>query len=122
MAFRLQARVPLVSKSVEFERGTLAGTILERDRNSARRVEAVLIPNDRALHDFYRTAISNSNGQFSIHSIVPGAYKLFVWEDIEPYAYTDPDFLRRYKELGVPVRISESGKENVELKLIPAGP
>jgi hypothetical protein len=101
--------------------GQLAGTILDRGKNPVRSIDVVLIPNDRTLHDSYRTAISDSNGQFSIPSIIPGDYKLFAWEDIEPYAYIDPDFLRRYEELGVPVKISESAKENVEAQLIPAG-
>ena len=81
----------------------------------------MLIPSDRNLHDLYRTAISDANGQFSIRSIVPGDYKLFAWEDIEPFAYTDPDFLRKYEELGTPVWLSESGRLMVEAKLIAAG-
>jgi len=101
--------------------GEVAGTILDAERNPARSVEVVLIPSDRALHDSYRTAVTDSNGQFSIRSIIPGDYKLFAWEDIEPYAYTDPDFLRRYEELGIPVRISESSKERLEARLITAG-
>jgi hypothetical protein len=93
--------------------GQLARTILDRHRNPVRNVEAVLIPNDRALHDFYRTAISDSNRKFSIRSIVPGD-RLFAWEDIEPYAYRERRigiFCVDTKSAGVPVRVSDPEKK-----------
>ena len=101
--------------------GQITGTIVDRDRNPVRNIEAVLIPNDRERHDLYRTATSDQNGLFSIPTIVPGDYKLFAWEDIEPYAYMDPDFLRRYEGMGSSVNVLESQKLSIEPKLIPAG-
>jgi len=52
---------------------------------------------------------------------VPGDYKLFAWEEIEPFAYNDPDVLRRYEEVGIPLKVSEAAKLTVEAKMIPAG-
>jgi hypothetical protein len=42
-------------------------------------------------------------------------------EDSEPFAYTDPDFLRKYENLGLAVKVSESQNATVEARLIPAG-
>jgi hypothetical protein len=101
--------------------GQVVGTVVDSARNPVPGVEAVLVPADYDRNDLYRTAISGQNGQFSIRSVSPGNYKLFAWEDIEPFAYTDPDFLRRYENLGVPIKISESQNMMVEARLIPAG-
>lgn len=56
-----------------------------------------------------------------MRTVPPGDYKLFVWEDLEPGAYNDPDFIRKYEELGTLVKVSESAKLTVEAKIIPAG-
>ena len=101
--------------------GQIAGTIVDSRRNPVRNIEAVLIPRDRGRHDLYRTATSDQDGRFSIPTVVPGDYKLFAWEDIEPFAYMDLDFLRKYEGLGVDVKTSESQTVAVNANVIPAG-
>jgi len=54
-----------------------------------------------------------------MRTIAPGDYKIFAWEDLEPGAYNDPDFVRKYEALSTPVKVSESGQLAVEVKVIP---
>ena len=75
----------------------------------------------RAIRCFFHNAVSHQNGRFTIRTVVPGDYKLFAWEEIEPFAYNDPDVLRRYEEVGIPLKVSEAAKLTVEAKMIPAG-
>ena len=114
-----------VSESLEVllspKAGQIAGTIVDSRRNPVRNIEAVLIPRDRDRRDLYRTATSDQDGRFSIPTVVPGDYKLFAWEDIEPFAYMDLDFLRKYEGLGVDVKMSESQTVAVNANVIPAG-
>ena len=42
-----------------------------------------------------------------------------AWEDVEAGAWQDPEFIRLYEESGKPVRVGESGRESIELQLIP---
>ncbi len=99
----------------------IEGTVIDKDRKPVANAQAVLIPNDRRERAAaYKTAVSDQNGRFTMHTIVPGNYKLFAWEDIEPFAYVDPDFVRKYEELSIPVSVSESARLNVETKVIPA--
>jgi Carboxypeptidase regulatory-like domain len=99
----------------------LEGTVIDKDRKPVANAQAVLIPDDRRERAAAnKTAVSDQNGRFTMQTILPGNYKLFAWEDIEPYAYLDPDFLRKYEELSIPVSVSESGRLNVEAKVIPA--
>ncbi len=102
--------------------GQLDGTLVDKDHHPVPGIQAVLIPDrQRDRRDLYKTATSDQNGHFTIRSIVPGDYKLFAWEDLEPFAYNDPDILRKYEEQGELVKISESSKLNVEAKVVPAG-
>ncbi len=75
---------------------------------------------ERERRDLYRTAITDERGRFTLLPTLPGEYKLFAWEDFEGFAYMDPDFLRKYEELGTPVNVAPSGASDVEVKLIPA--
>jgi len=102
--------------------GEIDGTVLDNDRNPVRGAQVVLIPNrERSRTDLYRTATTDQNGRFTIRTIVPGEYKVFAWEDLEPFAYNDPDFLRKYEERGTPVAVSEISKSTIETRIIPAG-
>jgi len=49
------------------------------------------------------------------------AVKIFAWEDLDQFAYFDPDILRRYEAQGKMVTVSESSKLTVQVKVIPAG-
>ena len=82
-------------------------------------IQAVLIPDrQRDRRDLFRFATSDQTGHFTMNAIAPGDYKLFAWEDLEPGAYNDPDFLRKYEALATPVQISESSTSTVEVKVL----
>ena len=52
--------------------------------------------------------------------ISPGDYRVFAWEALEQFAYYDSDLLRQYEQKGKFVQVSESSKDNIEVKVIPA--
>jgi protocatechuate 3,4-dioxygenase beta subunit len=115
-----------VSESIEIVLSVLAGqiggTIVDKDRKPMQGMEAILIPDrQRERRDLYRRSTSDQNGWFLLRTIAPGDYKLFAWQDLEPFAYHDSDFLRRYEELGRSVKVSESSNNTVEVQIIPAG-
>jgi hypothetical protein len=67
-----------------------------------------------------KTATSGANGRFSMRGITPGDYKLFAWEDIEPFSYFDSVVLRRFEALRKTVHIQENSRETAEVKIIRA--
>jgi hypothetical protein len=99
---------------------SLAATI-EVHQKPVRGIQAVLIPDRRERRDHYKTSTSDQNGHFTFRGLTPGDYRLFAWEHLEPFAYNDPEVLRRYEHQGSPIKISESTKLTVEAKMIPAG-
>jgi hypothetical protein len=101
--------------------GQIEGTVLDEQSRPVAGIQTVLIP-DRFRERFedYKTTIADSIGHFIIRGIEPGEYKVFAWDAIEEYAYFDPDFLRAFEQQGKPVSISESSKQTVDVKAIPA--
>jgi hypothetical protein len=101
--------------------GLIEGTIADKDQKPMPGIQAVLIPDrQRDRRDLYRFATTDQNGHFTMRVIAPGDYKIFAWEDLEPGAYNDPDFVRKYEALATPVKVSESGTLSVAVKVIPA--
>jgi hypothetical protein len=97
--------------------------IIRDDRSQpATGARVVLVPDvARNYPERFKEVVTDQNGRFVLSSIPPGDYKLFAWEALEPYSYFDPDLLRRHEQRGRPVRLVESSRETVDLRMIPAG-
>jgi hypothetical protein len=101
--------------------GVVEGTIIDAASKPVTGIQAVLIPDtERDRRELYKTGITDPNGKISLRGLTPGDYRLFAWEDIEPYSYFDPDVLRQYEQQGKLVHVKESITEQVDMKIIPA--
>jgi hypothetical protein len=109
--------VVMSSKAAQVE-----GIIRDDRSQPAAGVTVVLVPDvGRGYPERFKEIVTDQNGRFSIASIPPGDYKVFAWEVLEPYGYFDPDVLRKHEQRGRPVRLVESSRETVDLRMIPAG-
>jgi hypothetical protein len=81
----------------------------------------VLVPDAtlRGRRDQYRIAASGGDGLASLRGIPPGSYTLFAWEDLEPNAYLNSDYLQAYEAFGVQVKIASGDNPPVSARLIP---
>lgn len=116
---RLPGSLELVLSSAG---GHIQGIVLNEQREFSSGALVVLVPESRRRSQsrLYGTTTTDQYGRFSLQGIPPGEYKLFAWEDVEPGAYQDPDFLRRHEKRGEYVRVEEAGRYSIELRLIPA--
>ncbi len=81
----------------------------------------VLVPQVKEpLLSNYKTVTTDQNGSYTLKSLTPGEYKAFAWEDLEPGAYMDPDFMKPLESKGEPVTIRESDQKTLSLTMIPA--
>jgi hypothetical protein len=103
--------------------GMLDGVVLDGRQNPAANITAVLVPDTtrRQRSDLYRTVNTDASGKFHLEGIPPGDYKAFAWEDVEPGAWQDSNFLTNYENQGRNIQIPEKGTATVELKVIGAG-
>jgi hypothetical protein len=101
--------------------GRIEGIVVNDRRQPVAGIEAVLVPaRQPARVDLYKTAITDSSGAFTFHGIPPGDYKVFAWEAIESFGYFDENLLRQSDPQGAAVRVEESARQQVEVRIIPA--
>ena len=103
--------------------GQVEGVVLDEKDKPAAGAQVVLIPESRRRTRtlLYQSAVTDQNGRFVLRGVPPGEYKLFAWEDVEPGAYQDPEFLKPYEARGETCKIQPGSSQTVPLKLIPAG-
>lgn len=102
--------------------GQVDGAVSGPKQQAATGARVVLVPDERHREQspLFKMVTTDQYGHFTIKGITPGDYKLFAWEQIEPGAYQDPEFLKLYENDGEAITIREGSHENRQLKLIPA--
>jgi hypothetical protein len=105
------------SGTLEVVIGTKMGAV---NGKASRAAQVVLVPDRRERVENFYAVTTDQAGQFNIRQVAPGDYRLFAWESLEPYAYFDPELLRRSESRSVRVHVGESSKQTVELQVIPA--
>ena len=83
----------------------------------------MLVPQEKERlqqQQYYKTVTTDQNGSYTLKSLSPGEYKAFAWEDLEPAAYMDPDFMKPLESKGEAVTIRESDHKSLSLTMIPA--
>jgi len=67
----------------------------------------------------FKVAATSHGGHFHMAGIVPGSYRLFAWEDVDPnQVMFDPDFLKPFDSQAQSVEIAEGSQKSVQLTLI----
>lgn len=87
------------------------------------RATVVLAPAASELrHDplLFRVASAGDNGLFDFKGVRPGSYKLFAFEDVEPFAWLDSEMVKPVEEMGDAVDVSEGDRLTRQLAVIPA--
>ena len=102
--------------------GHLQAAVFDRMGRPVPSIEVVLIPDISRRHrpDQYRVATSDEDGHVTFRGIPPGEYKLFAWENPEPNAYLNADFVRVYDDLAARIRIAPGENNPVSIRSIPS--
>jgi len=94
--------------------GTLQGSVLDGSLRPFTNAVVALIPEGVALRsqpELYRSATSDSSGNFEMKAIPPGSYKLFAWEWAPHDSWQNADFIRNYEGQGKSIRIAPFEKQ-----------
>jgi hypothetical protein len=95
----------------------LSGTI----GGKAETPQVILIPEtpDAALREYKtRAAVFDQNGVFTIESIAPGRYKVYVFEDVPEGIWLDPDFLKEVESAGIAFVAAEGDAKTIQAPLL----
>jgi len=102
--------------------GVVEGVVFDDQQQPATGARVVLAPEGdrRSQTHLFKSTSPDQYGHFVINGLAPGDYKLFAWEEVEPGAYEDPEFLKKYEGKGKPLQVAEGARQSVQLQLIPA--
>jgi protocatechuate 3,4-dioxygenase beta subunit len=101
--------------------GRVNGVVLTDDGAPVKNAVVVLIPDLGHRHetDLFKNTTTDQNGQFAMHGIKPGSYKLFAWDDVEPGIWWDPQFLKDYEDKGEEVEVEVNAVLNRSVHVLP---
>jgi len=121
--FRLDAPIGSPLEIVLGNKGAVVeGTVVNDKQQPVAGATVVLVPDAslRKRSTAYRVRTTDSSGRFRIDAIATGEYKLLAWEEVEPGAWEDPDFLRTYEARSRTVTLREGTADNVQLTSLPS--
>jgi beta-lactamase regulating signal transducer with metallopeptidase domain len=99
---------------------TLDGTVFNDKHEPLENVDVAVIPawQYRVRTDLFKTGTTDASGHFHIPAIAPGDYRVFAWENVERFAWQNPQFLQAYEARGQSVHFTQGKKETVEVNAI----
>jgi hypothetical protein len=97
--------------------GSVQGVVRGKDQQPVSGATILLAPDRRSRADLFKSTTSDQNGHYEFAAIAPGSYKLFAWEDVEPGAWEDSDFLKDYEKLGEETVLEPAARAGVDLHL-----
>jgi len=68
---------------------------------------------------FYAADAADDSGHFEFKGVTPGRYKLYAFEEMEPSAYDDPNFLKPYEASHQEFAVGEGEHVERQTQLIP---
>lgn len=76
----------------------------------------------RERSEAYILSTTDQNGRYTLKGIVPGEYRVYAFDQIEPGACQDREFMKPWEGRGEKVTLQEKGHETLKLKLINTNP
>jgi len=99
--------------------GDVTGSVQNARNEAATGVQVTVVPTTFSLRrDMNKLVTTDASGNFTLHGLPPGDYKVFAWEEVETNAWMDRDFRQPFESLSASVRVQESTTPTVTLRLI----
>jgi protocatechuate 3,4-dioxygenase beta subunit len=112
----------LIDLTLSASASQLTGVVLN-DQMPAPDMRVVLLPvsSRRGQSRFFRRAITDASGRFTMKGIIPGDYKVLALDGVDRTSLNDPDFLEQFADRGESVHLQEGSAQDVRLNTVPAG-
>lgn len=98
--------------------GKLEVTVLNGEKRAAG-ARVVLLPADPAhrVPVAVQEGTTADSGQVTLDDVPPGEYLALAWQKVEEDQWLDPDFVKKYEDRAVKVRVASKGSDKIELKI-----
>jgi Carboxypeptidase regulatory-like domain len=114
-AARGQLRIVLAGNGAQ-----ISGTVAADGQPG--RATVVLVPAAtelRGARQMFKVTNTTDRGLFTLRGVRPGSYKLFAFQEIEPFEWFNPEQIRVVEELGIPITVSAGENALRDLVAIP---
>jgi hypothetical protein len=101
---------------------TISGVVTAADQKTFEGAQVALVPAAFARRSnllLYKSARTGERGEFEMHGVAPGEYRLFAWENVPDNAWLNADFMALQEARGKSVKVPAAGTATADLKLIP---
>jgi Carboxypeptidase regulatory-like domain len=107
---------------VSLNGGAIEGVVKSSGPKPPSGATVVLAPDDEhaSLESWYHSTATDQDGHYKLESVRPGKYTLYAFEDLEPGAYMEPGFLKRFSKYALDVDLAEKAHLSLQPDLIPA--
>lgn len=109
----ISARGAVVSGTVTVPRGVA--------RSARSRVMLAPAGKYADVLSFYAETDADESGHFEFKGVTPGRYKLYAFEELEPSAYDDPNFLQPFEAASEAFEVTEGAQVKRQTQLILTG-
>jgi hypothetical protein len=100
--------------------GKISGTVTTDGQPCQATVVLVpAAPELRLAHQLYRITNATDRGTFVMKGVRPGTYKLFAFQEIEPFEWLDPEQLKMVEALGESIQVGAGESTLRDLVAIP---
>jgi len=90
----------------------------EVEGGAATAVLAVPIGVNEHVFTFDVVTDVDEQGAFRFHGLMPGAYRIFAFEDLVPWSWMNEKFASRIEGLGTAVELPEGGRASIKVQVI----
>jgi 5-hydroxyisourate hydrolase-like protein (transthyretin family) len=99
--------------------GDITGTVQNSHGDPATSVQVTAVPISGSLRkDMNKLVTTDVNGNFTLHGLPPGEYKISAWEEVETNAWMDRDYRQPFETRSASAKVDASTTPTVQLKLI----
>jgi hypothetical protein len=112
---------PALEITVSSKAAAIEGVVRNEDKPFAG-ASVMLLPEPlrpERLRWLQKIATSDQSGRFTMNGVAPGDYRLYAWEEFLSMYDLEPEQLKPYEGYAVKIKVGESAREQVELKLAP---
>ena len=101
--------------------GSAGGIVVNRGDRPIRRARVVLIPTGslEGRRDLVFATNTDDEGRFRVKTVPPGEYDVYAWEDVEPNAYYNSDFMKRFEGRGERIVVEAGDTASLRVRVIP---
>ena len=98
--------------------GQIEGSVIDADSQPVGGATVAVIPDASKRASLFRSAITDQNGRFKLSDIIPGAYSLYAWDQIEDEEWRNEEFIKKYDDRRTRVQLDTGGRQALQLQIV----